>query len=82
MIDKKVYSDEEIEPRIYRLVTKQEIKLIDIVSTGAMLRQLMDERDEAREARDALIRELQKEQSEREVRSQALSEAEAQAREI
>jgi hypothetical protein len=44
MTEKTGYSDEEIKERIEQLVEKKEIVLCDIVSTGAMLQQLMDER--------------------------------------
>lgn len=42
----KTYSDKKIEERIEQLVEKKEIVLCDIVSTGAMLQQLMGQRDE------------------------------------
>lgn len=45
MTEKKTYLDEEIGWRIHELVDKKEIVLSDIVSTGAMLQQLMEQRD-------------------------------------
>ena len=81
----KVYSDEEIKTHIERvfghqLGTEPSMSLISPACVAHMLQQLLEQRDEARKARDALIRELQKEQVGHEVRSQALSEGEAQAR--
>ena len=45
MIEKKTYSDEEIRARIECLLVRQEIELKDIPFTGAMLQQLIEDRD-------------------------------------